>query len=330
MKKKKKKRSKVIIIAIVSSVCAAMAIGLIITNIFIPVKYLPSYCVAEQSKTEGVMRVSFVDVGYGDCTIVELPDGKSMLIDAGDGSYSSNLTVLKELNRRGIDEIDYLVCTSVNNEHCAGFSEILKYKQFKNVFMPYCINKYITEGFLAFSQAIEGRAESVIYSEYGAGVTADGYFFKFLSPSVKELEDGEYAKLNSDPKASARDNASAVMWLEYSDTAIMFTGDVRSETLEFICNSYLIDTQYYPVDLKKCRIVQMPNHGNGYSASALFYETIKPVTAVLSVGENASGCPSVNALTDALNFVGDRLYRTDERGTITVEITLTGYTVKEV
>ena len=64
------------------------------------------------------------------------------------------------------------------------------------------------------------------------------------------------------------------------------------------------------------------------SACAAFYDLLSPEAAVISVGENGSGCPSVQALSDIINNVGNNLYRTDERGNITIEVTATGYTIK--
>ena len=331
MKKKAKKLSKAKLSAIISAIIVAViAISLIITNIFIPVKYLASYFVIRKPAKAGTMRVTFVDVDFGDCIIVELPDGKNMLIDAGNGRYSHNSKVIRELNKRDIDTIDYLVCSSVNSEHCGGLSEVLKYKTVKTVYMPYCKNKYVTDEFRSFYDRANKSGAEIIYSEYNLGVREDEYFFTFLSPSAINLEDGEYANLNKNPSKTTRNNSSAVLWLEYADTAFAFTSDVEKRILDFIVSSYEITNESgdYPVELEKCKVVQLAGHGDELSACARFYDLLSPEVAVISVGDNGSGCPSGQALADVLNSVDKNLYRTDESGSIIIEVTASGYTVK--
>lgn len=327
-KKKKQKLTKAKIITIVcASVAALFALVIIVVNIFIPVKYLASYCVSGNRAKMGSMRVSFIDVGYGDCIIVELPDGKNMLIDAGDGRYSHNSKVLKELNKRDIDTIDYLVCSSVNGEHCGGLSEVIKYKTVKNIFMPYCTNKYVTDEFRDFYAQAEKSKADFVYNEYKTGIKTNDYFFTVLSPSVQEYDDGEYAHLNESPSKSNRNNASAVIWLEYDNTAFLLTSDVEKEILNSILLSYEIDPENYPVNLQKCKVIQLANHGNTSSASPEFYDFIHPETAILSVGENGNGSPSVQVMSDVLNS-GAKLYRSDEHGNIIIEVNNSGYIVR--
>ena len=74
LRKKRLKRGAVITIVIATLFIAA-AVAILITNFFIPVKYLTAYCVKQDKNARGVMRVSFIDVGYGDCTLIEFPDG---------------------------------------------------------------------------------------------------------------------------------------------------------------------------------------------------------------------------------------------------------------
>ena len=59
------------------------------------------------TRNEGEMRIHFIDVGQGDATLVELPDGKIMLIDGGNGTSSSNTALLRYFHALDIDTIDY-------------------------------------------------------------------------------------------------------------------------------------------------------------------------------------------------------------------------------
>ena len=329
MKKKAKKLSKAKLWAIISAAIAVIiSLAIIITNVFIPVKYLAGYCVAGKRAKDGIMRVTFVDVGFGDCIIIELPDGKNMLIDAGNGRYSNNAKVIKELNRRDIDTIDYLVCSTVNSEHCGGLAEVMKYKSVKTVYMPYCKNKYVTDAFRAFTEQVEKSGAEIKINEFKAGERGDKYFFTFLSPSVSGFGGGQYDELNTNPSKTTRNNSSAVLWLEYSNSALLFTSDVETGVLESIASSYMLAADDYPVNLEKCQIVQLAGHGADISACAEFYDLLDTYAAVISVGENGSGCPSVSAMSDVMNSVGNRLYRTDERGNVIIEVTTAGITFK--
>ena len=330
MKSKAKKLTKAKIWSIISAVIISLfAIAIIITNIFIPVKYLSSYFVIGKRAEEGIMRVTFVDVGFGDCIIVELPDGKNMLIDAGDGRYSNNLKVIKELNKRDIDTIDYLICSSVNSEHCGGLSEVVKYKHVNSIYMPFCENKYVTDEFCSFYNQTEKTDIEPIFNEFKTGINAGDYFFTFLSPSLIYYEDGEYSKLNSNPSKTTRNNSSAILWLEYAGTAFMFTSDVETSVLESIVSAYeMSGDKDYPAQLDKCDIVQLAGHGNALSSCPTFYDLLSPEAAVISVGENGSGCPSVKAMSDIIANVGKSFYRTDELGNVIFEVTTNGFAVK--
>lgn len=324
--KEKKKLSKLQLrTVIVTAISAVIVLALIITNIFVPVKYLASYMVSRnKGAAEGVMRVRFVDVGYGDCTIVELPDGKTMLIDAGNGLSSNTGRILKYLNECDINTIDYLVCTSVNSEHCGGFAEIFQFREVKTVYRPFCTVSYVTDEFYRFISALRSSYCVDRIIEYGAGEenTESGYFFKFLSPSAHDNPDGEYAGLNGNPSSeTARNNASAVMWLQYGKTGFLFTSDAGSEALTAIRNDYEVSSDY-PVKIEECTIVQVSNHGNAKSACAEFYDLVNAEAAVISVGENAKDCPSVDVISDLKQA---NVYRTDKNGAVTVEVTEDGY-----
>lgn len=324
-KEKKKLSGTQLRTIIVASISAVLGLVLIITNFFVPVKYLFSYTVVRNKGAEdGTMRVRFVDVGYGDCTIVELPDGKNMLIDAGDGRTSNQAKILKYLNKCDINTIDYLICTSVNSEHCGGLAEILQYKTVKKVYSPYCTDMFVTDEYYKFMYRLGTLSTVNKICEYGVGEDNSeyGYFFKFLSPSVHTLDVGEYAELNKNPNSyAARYNASAVLWLRYGETSFLFTSDAGSETLSALCNSITPDEA---VDIKNCNVVQVANHGGDVSACQDFYDYINAEMAVISVGKNSGASPSLEVISDLKDI---KVYRTDTDKTVTVEVTKEGYKV---
>ena len=321
---KSKGRIAAIIAAAISFV---LALALIITNIFIPVKYLSAYLVSGGGgAAEGVMRVRFVDAGYGDCTIVELPDGKTLVIDAGKGTPTYETRILKYLNKCGIDTIDYLICTSIKPEHCGGIAELINYKKVNKIYMPYCTNNYVNEQYRSFFLAVRNSKIPTEICEYGAGEENEeyGYFFKVLSPSLASNPKGEYAEMNSNITSSvAVDNASAVIWLEYAGTGFLFTSDAGEASLTNICNAYTLGG--YPVNLENCKVITSANHGHKNSACASLYDITKPEVAVFSVGDNGSGCPSAEAISDAANYAGENVFITSTHGTITVEVTKDGF-----
>jgi len=324
--KKKRKLSRSQLTAIVTAgVGLFIAIVIVVINVFIPVKYLSSYLVSKHVNEVGQMRVNFLDVGNSDCTVVELPDGKILLIDGGDGTYSHNLKVFKELNSRGIDNIDYLVCSSVENDACGGLSEILKYKRVERIFAPYCPLRYLSDGYNSFCEEAERLEKKVSFCEYGIGVFDEeaGYSFCFLSPDAHTLEDGEYQTLLKDPASENIKNASAVIWLEYGGVSFLFLGSTGQAVQKKLISNYNfagIEIGGHTIDLTDCDVLKMSDHGSTEGAYAPFLDLASPHTAIISVGENGRGCPTLSALANAQNCVGNSLYRTDELGTVTVEV----------
>ena len=330
MARKHKFLSRAAIKALISAAVLLLIVAILfIVNIFVPVKYLSSYLVLKnKGAKQGTLRVRFVDVGFGDCTVVELPDGKNMLIDGGDGRYANQLRIFKFLQKCNINTIDYLICTSVKGEHCSGLTDILKYKTVKNIYMPYCPNSYINSSYRAFYTQAQKCGAKQIISEYGVSVESDfGYSFSFLSPSVHTNSGGEYEELANNPEGkNVQNNASAVVWLEYAGTSLLFTGDITSSVEEKIVRGFEVGL-YPQINPADCNIIKLANHGHKDSSSSQFLSLFSPEIAVVSAGKSEGGYPSSQALSNAANFVGDNLYLTKTYGTVTIEVTKSGYKV---
>lgn len=326
---KKRKLSKTVISVIITvSVAIVLITSLLITNIFIPVKYLTAYFVKPYPNERGTLRVNYIDADFGDCTLIELPDGKNVLIDGGDGAYSNTLHILKYLNSRGVDRIDYLICTSVKSEHCGGLAEIVKYKNVGYAYIPYCRNTRITSGYYSFVTQLNDKGVPCSYACVGEGIVSeDGYFLTFLSPTNYLSPDSEYAALNSQPTRANIENASAVVWLEYQGVSFAFTADIRAEGLKRIVDEYndcvAAEQPFCAVGDRSVRldgrnILTAPGHGGADNTYAPWYDLTKPEQVIISVGRSYAEYPSNKALSDICNYT--QPYYTMYSGDITVTV----------
>ena len=97
--------------------------------------------VALSTVAEGEMYVTFLDVGQGDCTIIQTKDG-NMMIDAGNNSWGE--TVVAALDERGIEELDYLILTHPDADHIGGADNVLREITVEKVLMPDVENDTVT------------------------------------------------------------------------------------------------------------------------------------------------------------------------------------------
>jgi len=288
------------------------------------------YYVATPNITErndGELRIHFIDVGQGDATLVELPDGKIMLIDGGNGNRSSNAMLLRHLNALKIKTIDYLFLTHADVDHYGGLTKVLEEKEVKRAFLPLQAETPSDSYEKFFAKLMEEECPYVYASppsgervEMKLSVT-DGetpYTLVVLYPYLQMVESG--AKVDKDDNAS-----SVVIWLDYQGTSALFTGDSPSETEEYLIrDSKLGLHSRYGVDITSTDILKTAHHGSDESTSEAFLSYMNVKTAIISCGENnAYNHPHQKVLTRLKNHGAD-VYRTDEEGSVVITATQTG------
>ena len=84
----------------------------------------------------GGLTVTYLDVGQGDCTLLQC-DGQVMLIDAAEGNQANKITAY--LKQHGVTAIDYLVCTHAHADHCGGMKAVIAHS-FARIFYRNSIN----------------------------------------------------------------------------------------------------------------------------------------------------------------------------------------------
>lgn len=303
-------------------VIAILAAGCVL-SFFVPTEAWKYYVgLPKVSKVkEGELRVHFLDVGQGDSTLIEFPDGKTMLMDGGD--EGSDEVIMRYLNALKIDSLDYVLLTHVDSDHVSGLINVLKYKEVKTVIMPYLAATETESNatFDTFYQQVRKTSIQTIVAKRYISVQSSNanypYLFSILHP---------YSVESGGNEEDSKNNFSTVAWLDYQGRSTLFCGEADESTF-----SQLKDEDALPVffkdkgiNLSNTEFVKVSHHGGVGGASEEFYRYLNVQTAFISCGENnAYGHPSVETL-GILQSVGAKLYRTDFDGTIILSVTSDG------
>lgn len=265
------------------------------------------------TRQAGEMRVHFLDVGQGDCELIELPDGKIMLIDGGADDESAT-RVIRYLNALKIETIDYLLITHADSDHCGGLQKVVKYKEVKRAFLP-LTNATENEAYAAVHAELMAKGcqlDKAVGSEDLNGEGELSYTLRFLYPNSK-----------TEPSANNNEN-SAVVWLDYLGASVLFTGDAPISTEEKLMLYHRLELLGESVKLTETELLKVAHHGSADSTSLSFLQYLGVKQAVISCGaDNAYGHPTLEVLS-ALSAQRAEIYRTDERGDLVWTVSKTG------
>ena len=87
----------------------------------------------------------------GDCTVIQLSDGKSMLIDSHASFNSTH--ILEYINSLGITHFDYVVITHYHGDHIGNISNLQNYFDEDTTFyLPQDVNEGVIDGSIVLNQ----------------------------------------------------------------------------------------------------------------------------------------------------------------------------------
>ena len=259
---------------------------------------------------EKPFEIVFMDIGQGDGALLAFPNGKTMLIDAGDRNphfdYGERV-VLPYLRRRGIRRVDVVVASHAHNDHIGGLASVLEQLE---------VGHYVDAGQLAESSASRRLHEMVVergvrYHRVASGDSLTGLGgvgALILHPSAVFVD-------SSGHSPSGLNNGSLVVRFDYQGTRVLFTGDAERETDD----SILAWGERLRSDLLK-----VAHHGSRTSSTSAFVRGVDPRHAVVSVGEfNRFGHPADEVMARYEEH-GTAVYRTDRCGAVVVSIAGSG------
>ena len=254
-----------------------------------------NYRLTAHTGDHSTLTVCYIDVGQGDSTLLELPDGTVVLIDAG--SAESVEHVIHKLRSEGIHTIDYLIGTHPHIDHIGGIPAVLDEFQVKSYLQPE-IGSYQVEN----SYTMELLARKL--NQYRIPVQNMSAGMVLYDNNSCRLE-----VLAPKPEIIMEDlnDYSMILKLSYYNISFLFMADAGYLEEETILN-----------DAVDCDVLKIGHHGSYGSTSNAFLKQTDPRYAVISVGrENEHHLPNTSVL-EKLDVQSIPVYRTDEDGTITV------------
>jgi len=242
------------------------------------------------------LRVTHLNVGQGDAAVVELPDSKVLVIDAGGtalGDFDTGESIVGPfLRSRKILKVDYLFLSHPRVDHYGGMRSIAM--EFAPAEFWSGPGKGKTTRFDDLEHALDRtRIKRVTLSDQEPCRAIEGVKLCVLYP----------------PPDGAGDS-SVVLRLEFGKVQFLFAGDIDKREELFLLQK---------AGALRSAVLKVPRHGSASSSTQEFVTAVRPSLAIISVGaRNPSGL-SRDEVVARYRKVGAEVLRTDEDGAIIVE-----------
>ncbi len=234
------------------------------------------------------LRVTFLDVGQGDSTLLETPSAR-VLVDEG----PPEADVAGQLARMGIHSLSAIVLTHPQRDHVGGAAEVIEHVSVAEVLDP----ELAATGPDSRAAHAAARERHVPVHVVRSGMTfrSGGLVLDVLWP-----EDAGAA--SEDPNQNA-----VVLIASYGETDVYLSADAESDV-----------TARLP--LRPVEIMKVAHHGSEDAGLPDELRTLRPRVAVISCGlHNDYGHPRPDTLAALAASPGLAVYRTDLDGRVVID-----------
>ncbi len=243
-----------------------------------------------ETSVSGILKVHYIDVGHGDCILIQAPSGKNMLIDAGNNTDADKIT--SYIANLGIKKLDIVVGTHPHADHIGSLDDVINTFDIGQVVMPKLI--HTTRTYEDVLLAIQNKALKITSAKAGLALDLGNE----LSTTLVGPYSDDYDNLN---------DYSAVIHLTFGNTSFLFTGDAEEPSeSEMVASGANL----------KADVLKVGHHGSSSSSTISFLNKVSPKHAVITLGkDNSYGHPHQETINKFIN-AGINIYRTDMVGTI--------------
>ena len=250
-------------------------------------------------------RITCLDVGQGDGTVIEIENQWNLLIDGGSTNKNAvgKYQLLPYLKSRGISRLDGIYISHTDEDHISGVRELLEYMgenlssvRVENLFLPAWEKVQENRNYQELVSLADTAGIRVFCLKAGDEIRYGNTSLKVLWP--QSGASGE--NVNED---------AMVLEMITPDFRGIFTGDIGMETEKKLLQSECLED----VDFLKTA-----HHGSRYSTGEGFLKVIRPELAVISCSAtNTYGHPSPDTVR-RLRECGSRVLITKDVGAVMV------------
>lgn len=254
---------------------------------------------------QSLMEIHFIDVGQGDAFVINCPDDKTIIIDAG-----SVTTGINEIEEEYIDylsnitndkTIDYMLVTHPHTDHYNMLDSVLENYDVSKIY--YNENEEDSKNYENFIN-LSKNEPNIVFQQIDHNSLIDTIIGTNYTLDIYACGDSAFDSANE------LNNMSIMCLLTYNDRQILFTGDAEIDTEQWFMDVYGDDLD---IDID---ILKIGHHGSRTATSNEFLDYLEPEYAIISCDDGTKyGHPHQETI-NKLNEYGIVTYITNLQGNI--------------
>lgn len=262
---------------------------------------LPTLTLAS-AEEPGPVRVTALDVGQGQCVVIEVAAGPCTVLDCGSTSIggAGERVLAPYLWERGRREIDVLIISHADADHVNGLPQLFERFPVGRVYVSEVFAD--DESGAALLAWLEHRSEVHLLRRGDSLELADGLSIRCLWP------DTGFAR-GLIKEAERRNDAGLVLELQAGERRVLLPSDVEATGLAGVLPH-----------VKRADVLFAPHQGSRVDGLDSILQRLQPDHVVLSARDSFPAPESVTAYEGS----GAKVWRTWQHGAVTFEIAASG------